>query len=68
MDAPMVERTFIGGPSPASLNASERRVALDGWGTKLHAVAFEFETDNWPFQLNDMTVFYTGGVDLRGDR
>jgi len=65
---PMVERSFDGGPAPASLDASERRVALDGWGTRLHAVAFEFETDDWPFQLNDLTVFYTGGTDLRGER
>ena len=68
LDAPVAERSFSGGPSPASLNASERRVALDGWGDRVHAVAFEFETNNWPFQLNDLTVFYTGGVDLRGER
>jgi len=68
LNAPVVERTFVGGVNPTSLDVVEQRVALDGWGDRVHAVAFEFETDGWPFQLNDLTVFYTGGVDLRGER
>ncbi len=64
-------RTFQGGSVPypaAPLNDEERVVALDGWGNRVHAVQFEVLTSETPFQINDMTVFYTGGVDLRGER
>jgi len=65
-----VERTFTGGPVPyiAAVTDEERVIASDGWGNRLHAIQFEIETNDAPFQLNDMTVFYTGGVDVRGER
>ena len=69
-DTPYVTRTFQGGPVSygASITDDERIIASDGWGNRLHAVQFEIETNDAPFQLNDMTVFYTGGVDVRGER
>ena len=67
---PYVTRTFDGtGTFKAqSVNAPERRGALDGWGNRVHAVMFEFETDELPFQINEFTLFYSGGVDVRGER
>ena len=69
-DTPYVTRTFQGGPVSygAAITDDERIIASDGWGNRLHAVQFEVETNDAPFQLNDMTVFYTGGVDVRGER
>lgn len=67
---PLVTRTFVGGAGPRvqAIESDERRVTLDGWGPRVHAVMFEFETDDFPFQLNEMSVFYTGGQDVRGER
>ncbi len=63
-------KVFTGGAVPYQnpVSKEERVVALDGWGNRVHAVQFEIETNEAPFQMNDMTVFYTGGVDIRGER
>lgn len=63
-------RDFVGGGTPyAGASSDEERViALDGWNNRVHAVQFEITTVETPFQLNDLTVFYTGGVDVRGER
>jgi hypothetical protein len=65
---PYIVRTFEGGPDPRSLEADERRVTIDGWGNRVHAVMFEFEYDEPPFQINEFSVLYTGGIDIRGRR
>lgn len=67
-DTPYITRTFPGGPAAAAIDADERRVAIDGWGNRVHAVMFEFEFESVPFQVNQFTLFYTGGEDIRGHR
>ena len=65
---PLVTRTITGGGDSWATGATERIVAEDGWGGRLHSCMFEFSTNDYPFQLNNMTVFYTGGADVRGER
>lgn len=68
-ETPYKVRSFVGGAAQgASVNAPERRVSLDGWGNKVHSVMFEFETADSPFQINQFTMFFTGGIDVRGER
>lgn len=71
-DNPVVARTVVGGPAPSPLSGAietdERRVTLDGWGPRLHAVMFAFSTEGRPAQVNEMSVFFSGGVDVRGER
>ncbi len=64
-----IARTFQGGPIPyAATSFDERVIALDGFGDRLHAIQFEFVTSDAPFALNEMAIFYTGGLDVRGER
>jgi hypothetical protein len=59
-------RNFTGGPAFAGSATDQRVVALDGWGNRIQVVQFEFVTDT-AFELAGLTIFYTGGVDVRGD-
>ena len=67
---PYITHTFDPGDIvwPLSVSSEERRIAIDGWGNRVHAVMFEFEFSEPPFQINEFTVFYTGGIDVRGER
>ncbi len=64
----LATRTVTGGPDSHATGAGERTVVLDGWGGRLHHCQFEFSTDDYPCQVNSVTIFYTGGVDVLGER
>ncbi len=58
-------------PHDASPTTTQERVfTLDGWGDRLEVVKFEFEFTSLtePFILEGLTIFYTGGIDLRGEQ
>lgn len=52
------------------ISTQERVFTLDGWGDRLETVKFEFEfpTLTEPFTLEGLTIFYTGGIDVRGEK
>jgi hypothetical protein len=43
-------------------------IALDGWGPRLHSFQIGVETSHHAITLHRMSVFYTGNLDVVGDR
>jgi len=44
------------------------RVTLDGWGGRCKAFQFAVSTQQFPFEVLEFDVLYTGEVDLRGEQ
>jgi len=58
-------------PQDATPDTDQERVlALDGWGNRVTTVKFEFVFDalTAPFSMEGLTIFFTGGPNLRGER
>lgn len=66
-------RTVSLGENPhdiVALETQERVFALTGWGDRLTNVKFEFVFDGLsaPFTMGGLSIFFTGGFDLTGER